>query len=573
MRALVILGIGGVQQSLVECRLTSDLRNASQIVATLSGELVRVLGESGAEVLLPAEQGASNKIVALLDTPAPAAVERQLRERARDWWAGRVRALYPKSPVAVEDSGAPPLVVSVVTREGGESAQAWWQRATDTFAAAKTAKPVPGGVSWSGRAVCALSPRWAVASSAPTLTTVRRHERDQLSQAAWVRRAWHRLPDTTSAGFPSTRAIAAAPFLTRHAERMPLAAVEELARVVKQVWPAIESPVPGVPEGAVARVAGWLSESAWEPGALARRTGMSAADAAAPAQRGLAALRRLRRELDGDGGPGAYVALVAQDVDGAGTHLRNASFPDDHRTMGGELTELGARQAGQCAQQQGCVIYAGGDDLLALAPASAALALARELHDDALRALRGPQWSGQATVSSAVVYFHPSFPLSLAVSRCRDALHQAKSVHARGRDKHGLSVVVLRRGGERACSLLPWQLENADTREDSRLDAATALLEVAAAAPAGALAHEVERDRHVLDDLARIPDGGNRSVREVLARLTHRHSRGDAVLGKLVYRLARHEQSGDTLQSLQAVPSLLVARFLASAAVTGLWTA
>ena len=566
MRALVLVGVGGVQRSLVESRLSSDLRNASQVVVGLSSHLVSVLGGEG-EVVLPVPGGLSNKVVAVVDGDAVPGLAERVRQAVSAWWAGQVERLYPGG-VDVDAVGCPEVLVRAVVHRDGEDEQSWWRRATAEFAAAKRAKPVPAGVSWAGREVCRLSPRLPVADPAPTRPGIRGHEMDRLSQAGWVRRLWHRVHDLQ--GFPSTRAVAAAPFVAEYAGRLDRAAVSDLARVVRRVWPVNERPVPGL-DGDAARVAGWLGESAWEPVALARRCGISRPEAESAARQGLAGVRRLRASLGLDAaGPGAYVALIAQDVDGLGRRLAAAPFRDGLRRMGATLAELGAGQARLCAARHGCVVYAGGDDLLVLAPARGALELARELHDDAARRLVGPDWGGRATVSTGVVFFHVSFPLSLAVARTREALHAAK--HIDGGGKHGLSVVVLRRGGERASSVQPWRAPEPGP-EWADFDPVAELLAVVAARPAGALAHEVERDRAVLADLVThggVP--GRRAVQEELARLVHRHSQAGADVGRAVYRLARQERV-EPGPALQPVPSLLVARYLNSPAVTGSWAA
>jgi CRISPR-associated protein Cmr2 len=95
-------------------------------------------------------------------------------------------------------------------------------------------------------------------------------------------------------------------------------------------------------------------------------------------------------------------------------------------------------------------VYAGGDDLLGLVPAATALAAARECRAGFLDRCGG--LLPRPTVSSAVVFFHASYPLRDALARARAALVEAKETG--GRDS--LAVVVLRRGGEKAAAVLPW---------------------------------------------------------------------------------------------------------------------
>lgn len=550
---LLLVGVGGVQRSLVECRLSSDLRNSSEMVSALSAQLVGVVGGWG-ELVLPAVGAPGNKIVAVVSDGHLDSCVDGVIGAARDWWVTTVARLFPS---AIADPGFPDVTAHVTVRAAGEPTQDWWVRAAGEFAAVKRSRPVVGGAGWSGRAVCALSPRWPVVGPPATLT-IQPHEKDDLSQVGWARRSWHRLHKR--AGFPSTRAVAAAPFVTACAAGWDAAAITMLTTEVQRVWPAAERPVPGVPER-VARIAGWLSDEAWEPGALARRCGVSPSEAERAATAALPVVKALR----GDAEPGSYLALIAQDVDKLGTHIGDAEFPGGQRAIGAQLARLAASQEGTCARLHGCVVYAGGDDLLALASAAHALELARALRTDVTRVLNGPEWIYQPTASTAVVLFHASYPLSLAVQRAREALAAAKATV--GGAKNGLSVVALRRGGERACSVLPWASDQVGP-EWTEWEPVTDLRLLTTAPLAGALAHELERDRLVLADLAG-PAGDGRVVRDELARLVGRHG-GGAEHAAALYRLARQEQAG-THGLVRPVPVVLLARFLRSRSVVGAW--
>ncbi|GIW97292.1 MAG: hypothetical protein KatS3mg111_0625 [Pirellulaceae bacterium] len=106
----------------------------------------------------------------------------------------------------------------------------------------------------------------------------------------------------------------------------------------------------------------------------------------------------------------------------------------------------------------GTLIYAGGDDVLALLPASTVLACAAELEEvyrsqwrrdesGATRLLMGRR----ATVSAGVAVVHYKDDLRRALNLARDAEHQAKEG---GRD--ALHWTVARRSGERTQVRCPW---------------------------------------------------------------------------------------------------------------------
>ena len=110
------------------------------------------------------------------------------------------------------------------------------------------------------------------------------------------------------------------------------------------------------------------------------------------------------------------------------------------------------------ADHKGELIYAGGDDVLALLPARRALACASELRrtfrenwlndaDGTERLLMGPR----ATLSAGLAVVHYKEDLRFALDEARKAEKRAKNA---GRD--ALEIAVCRRSGEHATALCPW---------------------------------------------------------------------------------------------------------------------
>ncbi|HQU45900.1 MAG TPA: type III-B CRISPR-associated protein Cas10/Cmr2, partial [Pirellulales bacterium] len=107
----------------------------------------------------------------------------------------------------------------------------------------------------------------------------------------------------------------------------------------------------------------------------------------------------------------------------------------------------------------GELIYAGGDDVLALLPTSTALACARELSDtfrenwksDAKgrqRMLMGTR----ATLSAGLAVVHYKEDLRFALGQARQAEKAAKTA-----GRNALQIAVCRRSGEHATALCPWE--------------------------------------------------------------------------------------------------------------------
>ena len=114
-------------------------------------------------------------------------------------------------------------------------------------------------------------------------------------------------------------------------------------------------------------------------------------------------------------------------------------------------------------QHQGELIYAGGDDVLALLPTSTALACAGQLYgtfrenwkdvdkDDKTRGPKCLLMGSRATLSAGIAVVHYQEDLRFALEQARAAEKAAKNS---GRD--ALELRVLRRSGEHAAALCPW---------------------------------------------------------------------------------------------------------------------
>jgi CRISPR-associated protein Cmr2 len=134
-------------------------------------------------------------------------------------------------------------------------------------------------------------------------------------------------------------------------------------------------------------------------------------------------------------GPALH-ASISEALSNFALHL----VPHIVRTHGGEL------------------IYAGGDDVLALLPTATALACARELAEtfrqDWMADAEGRErllMGGKASVSAGLAVVHYKEDLRFALDRARQAEKLAKSA---GRDALGLAVC--RRSGEHSSALVPW---------------------------------------------------------------------------------------------------------------------
>ncbi|MGH3329575.1 MAG: Cas10/Cmr2 second palm domain-containing protein, partial [Streptomycetales bacterium] len=324
---------------------------------------------------------------------------------------------------------------------------------------------------------CSLSPRWPAADSPPK---ARKHHRaERLAAANWMKRQ-RRLsdPDDTEdagerkvqkIGFASTYSISSAWFREAVIDRLDddrvAAKVRGLHSVVKSATRSRETPLPGLSghrsglEGWVARSAGpWVYPDRWRAARLEAEFGDGRRRADFPwlAEAGRKAAAALI-EVMGLGAPTDYLALVVQDLDGMGVFLSGEGLARDdrpitvsvaeHRRVSDRLQKAGDDQVAALRTEEvmGVPVYAGGDDLLAFAPAATALTAAEKVHS-----LLPPELP---TASTAVLFFHHTASLRRALDTARTMVQAAKD---RVPGKGGLAVGFLRRSGARAESIQPW---------------------------------------------------------------------------------------------------------------------
>lgn len=553
---LLVVALPGVQRFVAESRSTADVRAGSEIIAELAASAAQICAahcaEVSGEMVFPAASGPDaepgstpNRIVALLPVGVGRQVGLAVKQGVESAWAGWVGlALGGKA-----GSGGGPVTpgmpqvqwVSVPACPGGYAAQ--WEQAHRILAARRRVRDfeLSERPDWRERMLCSLSPRWPAEDDSPP--GLARHEKATLSAANWVKRRWDRVrasaePATgeTRRGFPSTSSISSAPFrqevLGKLSDPHVSAAVSTLLEAARAVSRARETPVsalvvPASDPGSWFAASGgpWVYPERWQAEALAKESGREPAEIETAVARGLAAARRLRSRMAESHGvlpPTAYLAVIAQDLDGMGRFLGGAGAsaggdrldvtPAKHRRISTELRALAGRQASVLASDTGLLgvpVYAGGDDLLAFVPAAKALAAAVTCHDEAPDSL--------PTVSTAVLFFHYQAGLQSALSSARAMLNEAKR---RVPGKHALAVGYLRRSGVTESSIQPWA-----GPADASAAALFALFAGDAEHPLSPrLAVDLERDR---GELGRLSKRDSRLYEAELDRLVRRHIGGE----------------------------------------------
>ena len=148
-----------------------------------------------------------------------------------------------------------------------------------------------------------------------------------------------------------------------------------------------------------------------------------------------------------DNKTGSYVALLAMDGDKmgsilAGSEASDAHGPQYHTKVSQTLSEYALYDVPGLVRGQfkGHLIYAGGDDVLAILPADQAIACARALRD-AFKA-RGQAFGFEASCGIAVG--HQNAPLQMLVKEAQKAEQHAKQDYGRA----ALAISLYKRSGE-----------------------------------------------------------------------------------------------------------------------------
>lgn len=165
----------------------------------------------------------------------------------------------------------------------------------------------------------------------------------------------------------------------------------------------------------------------------------------------------LRTLLDLVGKPNPYLAVLVADGDHMGEAISNINLAEDHRTFSGQLATF-AQRARDIVENSyhGCMVYSGGDDVLAFLPMDTCLDAARALHDEFGTNERG------LTLSVGIAIGHARDPLEDLLDYGRAAERDAKDP-----DRNGLALHLhTRSGGETAKIREQWKPEGQNSMDE-----------------------------------------------------------------------------------------------------------
>jgi len=172
------------------------------------------------------------------------------------------------------------------------------------------------------------------------------------------------------------------------------------------------------------------------------------------AKRVLAALKDLRHAVDNIEPVSPFYAVLMMDGDSLGKQM------SDSNKQEGISRSLNAFTQGVgkiVEQHSGFLIYAGGDDVLALLPLEYALACAKELRQHYIKSCRAN--TIKSTLSGAIEYAHINMPLGKVLG---DAHHLLDDIAKEQSGRDSIAVRVWKPGGQHLQWAMPWEkaLEN-----------------------------------------------------------------------------------------------------------------
>lgn len=168
-------------------------------------------------------------------------------------------------------------------------------------------------------------------------------------------------------------------------------------------------------------------------------------------------IQRFRGKAD------TYIAVIAMDGDKMGRNLSKFKKAEEHQTFSGALAKFASSVGAIVNKHQGELIYAGGDDVLAVTDAKAAIECARELREE-FGKIKGADGKS-LTASAGIAVGHEKVPL-------QELIHAAHSAESRAKGSYGrdaLALSVFKHSGE----ILEWGC-NWDSKAFSVIEAIVA---------------------------------------------------------------------------------------------------
>lgn len=164
-----------------------------------------------------------------------------------------------------------------------------------------------------------------------------------------------------------------------------------------------------------------------------------------------------------DGAPSPYLAVLVADGDRVGQAISHLTSMQGHQNFSRALAHFACGAGKIVAKNQGIVVYAGGDDVLAFVPVDSCLKCARDLHSAFQKEVDIEELGNvtRPTLSVGIAIGHLMENLEDLLQHGREAEKAAKNP-----DRNGLAVHLHKRGGAPVRFRARWN-EDPDKRIES----------------------------------------------------------------------------------------------------------
>lgn len=473
---VLIFTLGPVQSFIAEARRTQDLYAGSHILAELSRTAAQAVGGGvvypAPEMLKSPQASVPNKFVIIVDDPEEAA--RQAKKAAEEkWYSFGERALQSGKLLDIDDK----TFTKIWNRQLAHHLDFYW-----------AAAPINGeGYMHAYReAAAALNARkrtrtfkqveeYGLKDSLSGQRSALRTSQNGNARVYWARvlsaqrtrsalKEGERL-DAIGAlkrfgvekGFLSVSTVASAPF----------ARVCSQAGMVDELTQAIKAFNQSVGREFFYRVGDWsrgfeydgdlLYEETYAPSRLEASYGKGDPTEAVDVLRKI--YERAKQLGIRPNKPTPYYAILVMDGDRMGKHIADCRSREEHTKLSPSQAQFAGMAAGIVQAHQGYLVYAGGDDVLALF----ALEKALDGADALVQQYKGifQDWEQRDadgnllpfTLSAGIAIAHHLHPLDAVLAAARDAEKKAKNRYGR----NALCVSVLKRSGEPILVGSHWQ--------------------------------------------------------------------------------------------------------------------
>jgi CRISPR-associated protein Cmr2 len=470
--AILIFSIGPVQSFIAESRRTQDLWASSHLLCEITRAAIQAFQSAGAEVIYPADptqESLPNRFVVQIPTEnIPQATEeaqkeaqkalRQVAEEARKYLEQKGAQIDATWEAIWERQLSHHLEFFWAAAEIDGDYKSAYEQANRAFEAAKRTRAFvqveeegPKD-SLSGRRSAlhtdGLHPRdyWRQIGEKVGPSELRPFGRERLDALGVTKRFGYRRR------FPSTSTVTVVPFLNKARRIYALKIYKNILHSIPKFYRVSDDP-------------DWpydgdlLFKETLTPDRLQDDYGFTEDDFKLHAER-LKILREALQTLYKEVGsrPPIYYAILAMDGDSMGAHIGTCTSKEEHRELNCRLANFAKEVHKIVEANQGSLVYAGGDDVLAFFPLASALRAALKLATTYKQyfqdwAQKYPHHVLPFTNSAGIAVVHHRYPLDAALRAAWEAERKAKKMQG----KDAIAVAVLRRSGERAEMRSRWE--------------------------------------------------------------------------------------------------------------------